>query len=312
MSLPADSLARHWSLRLPHPWRTLALLSRLDRPVGWRLLVLPCWMGLALAVLERGFRLPDAQHAAAFLLGAVAARGAGCTFNDIVDRHIDAQVARTRLRPLPAGLISVRGAYAWLGVQIGLCLAVLFFIPWNAGLIALAAAPLVGAYPFMKRITWWPQAWLGLCFSWGALVGAAAGGAASVAAALLFLGCVAWVIAYDTVYALQDVEDDALVGVRSTARLFGARWRRWTSGFYLLAGLGWAGAAGSAGAPVWAVAALAAVGAAGALTVLAMPAAPEPAAALRAFRANVGLGAVVVAALLLTRLATAGAISPGG
>jgi len=297
MSGPADSLSSHWSLKLPAPWRALALLSRLDRPIGWRLLALPCWMGLALARQGEAFDWADAGLAAAFLIGAIFARGAGCTFNDIVDRDIDAQVARTRGRPLPAGAVSLKAAWAWLAAQIGVCLLVLVALPWQAGVACLCAAPLVAAYPFMKRITWWPQAWLGLCFSWGVLVAAAARGGLDAATGLFYAGCVAWVIAYDTLYALQDLEDDALVGVRSTARLFGRRWKGWTVCLYGLAAGLWLGAAVLAGTGGLGLCALAAALGGLLLWALRLPVDLAPAAALTAFKRNAALGLAVTAAL---------------
>ncbi len=266
-------------------------LARLDRPVGWRLLLVPCVMGLALARTREGFWPEDALYFAVFALGAIAARGAGCTYNDILDRKIDAQVERTRARPLPAGEVSVRAAWAWLLAQAGLCLTLLALLPGPARLTCLAAIPLVALYPLMKRITWWPQAWLGLCFSWGALVaGAALDFTLTAEIVLLYAGCVAWVIAYDTLYALQDVEDDALIGVRSTARLFGREWRAWTGGFYGAALALWGIAALAAGAGWPAVLALAALGFFAIVPLLERLDPADPRAALAAFKANVGIG----------------------
>lgn len=299
MAMPADSLTRHWSLRLPPPWRALALLSRLDRPVGWRLLVLPCWMGLAFARQAQAFTWADVGLALAFLVGAIFARGAGCTYNDIVDRDIDAQVARTRTRPLPSGTISLKAAWGWLVAQLGVCLLVLLALPCEAGLVCLCAAPLVGAYPFMKRITWWPQAWLGLCFSWGVLVAAAARGGLNTPAVLFFCGCVLWVIAYDTLYALQDIEDDTLIGVRSTARLFGSHWKRWTLCLYALAGLLWLSATCLAGGSPFSLVALAACCLAMLAWAASMPRELSSIAALAAFKANAPIGLGVAVALAL-------------
>ena len=234
---PLDSVPRHWVERLPGPIQGFARLSRWDRPVGWRLLFVPCLMGLALARINVGFSWPqDAIWVVAMLAGAIAMRGAGCTYNDIVDKDIDAQVARTRSRPIPAGQISVTHAWIWLGAQCVVGLIAVTQLPSAALIVAFCSIPFVAAYPFMKRVTWWPQAWLGICFSWGALVaGAAADGTVTIDTILLFIGCMAWVIAYDTIYALQDIEDDALIGVRSTARLFGKNWAIWTYGFYAVA-----------------------------------------------------------------------------
>ena len=216
---------------LPAAARPYALLARFDRPIGWWLLYWPCTWGLLLA---GGLR----EHWPLllwFLLGAIAMRGAGCVYNDIVDRDLDAQVARTRSRPLASGAVSLKAAWAWL---VALCLigliALLQLNPLAAG-IAVASLAFVAAYPFMKRITWWPQAWLGLVFSWGLPVGwAAAAGTVTVATALLYAASIFWVVGYDTIYALQDVEDDALIGVRSSARALGARVRGGVALFYAL------------------------------------------------------------------------------
>jgi 4-hydroxybenzoate polyprenyltransferase len=296
---PSDALPRHWTRALPAGWRAYAQLSRLDRPIGWRLLLLPCWMGIALARIQDGFWPEDAKHAAAFLLGAILMRGAGCTYNDIVDRDIDAKVERTRARPLPSGRVTAAQAWAWLGVQCTLALVALLLLPRFAQFVAIASLPLVAAYPFMKRVTWWPQAWLGIVFSWGALVGGAATSGALLPEALaLYLGSFFWVIAYDTIYALQDKEDDALVGVRSTARLFGARWREWTLLFYLAALASWSVAAYFAGAPWPTFAALAIVGAL-IWRTLQQPQDGDGESALAAFKANALIGLAVVVAFAL-------------
>ncbi len=167
-------------------------------------------------------------------------RGAGCVYNDIADRDLDAQVERTRNRPLASGIVSIKAAWVWLIVLALVGLAVLLQLNFNAQLLALESLLLVSAYPFMKRITWWPQAWLGLVFSWGAMVGwIAVKGHAHMAMLLLYFGSICWVIGYDTIYALQDKEDDALIGVRSTARLMGARVKEGVGLFYALALLSW-------------------------------------------------------------------------
>ena len=221
-SLPADTALPGLLARLPEEARPYALLARWDRPVGIWLLYLPCLIGLLQMRILGGFVWLDLVWAVLFFIGAVAMRGAGCTWNDIADREIDAQVARTAARPLPAGLVTLRQAYIFLAVQVAIGFVVWLFLPTVAKLVAIFALPLVGAYPFMKRITWWPQAWLGFTFNWGVLVGGATAlDAVTGASVLLYLGMVAWTVAYDSIYALQDVEDDALIGVRSTARLFG-------------------------------------------------------------------------------------------
>jgi 4-hydroxybenzoate polyprenyltransferase len=180
-----------------------------------------------------GFSLYDLLLMTLWAIGAVAMRGAGCSFNDFVDREIDAQVARTADRPLPAGLITPKQAMIWTIAQCLFGFMVLLLLPRMAQIVALLAIPMVAAYPFMKRITWWPQVWLGLTFNWGVLVGyAAVMGTLNWPAIWLYLACVCWTIGYDTIYAQQDIEDDALVGVKSTARLFGDKARFWVSLFY--------------------------------------------------------------------------------
>ena len=192
---------------------------RIDRPIGTWLLFWPCAWSVALAGVGGQWRL-----FALFALGAFVMRSAGCAYNDIVDRDLDRQVERTRLRPLASGRISVRAAWALVVALSLIGLGVLLMLPRTAQLVALASLALVAAYPFMKRLTWWPQAWLGLVFSWGALVGwPAVTGDLALPAVLLWLGSIFWVIGYDTLYAIQDIEDDALVGVKSSARALGKR-----------------------------------------------------------------------------------------
>lgn len=262
---PADALAQHWTDRLPAALKPYAQLSRLDRPIGWQLLLLPCLMGLAIVRIQDGFFAEDARYALAFLFGAIAMRGAGCTYNDILDRDIDAKVARTRLRPIPSGAVSMKRAWVWLLLQCLVGLAALLMFPRFAQITALIALPLVALYPLMKRITWWPQAWLGIVFSWGAPVGGAAvafpANEMPPEAIALYAGCIAWTIGYDTIYALQDREDDALIGVRSTARLFASKWRIWTTFFYAAALFLWSAAAYLAGAPLATIGLLAAIAA---------------------------------------------------
>jgi 4-hydroxybenzoate polyprenyltransferase len=300
-SKPADALAQHWTDRLPAGLQPYAQLSRFDRPIGWQLLFLPCLMGIALAETQEGFWWEDAGLALRLLIGAIAMRGAGCAWNDILDRKIDAQVARTRGRPIPSGRVSVRNAVLWTLGQCAIGLAVLTTLPPVAQIVSLIAVPLVAAYPLMKRVTWWPQAWLGLCFSWGALVAVAAvRGSLTPDALALFAGCVAWVVAYDTIYALQDVEDDALVGVRSTARLFGAQWREWVTAFYVIALIFWAGAAALAGSFLLTGLALGVIGASLIWRLLAGIEDDKPATALSAFKANALVGLAVAGAFSLS------------
>jgi len=234
---PPDSQHRGLIAFLPHRWRAYALLARFDRPIGWWLLFWPCGFGLALAggVPERWDLL------AWLLLGAITMRGAGCVYNDIIDRDLDARVARTATRPIASGAVSRRAAAVWLFALCLIGLVVLWQLPRLAQLVALASIALVAAYPFMKRITWWPQLWLGLVFSWGALVGwSAIAGGGGPALMWLYLGTIAWVVGYDTIYALQDVEDDALVGIGSSARALGTKVRAGVALCYGAALGGWA------------------------------------------------------------------------
>ena len=222
----------HWVTSLPHFAQPYARLARLDRPIGTWLLFWPCTWGLALA-----HSLPqDIYMLLLFGLGALAMRSAGCVYNDIVDADLDAQVARTQNRPLASGAISLKAAWRFLGALLLLGLFVLIQLRPFAQGVALGSLLLVGAYPFMKRITWWPQAWLGLTFNWGVLVAfAAATDTLSAAALWLYAAGIFWTLGYDTIYALQDMEDDALAGIRSSARRLGARVDGGVALFYLLA-----------------------------------------------------------------------------
>ncbi len=233
----ADAPAGNWVDRfIPDTLRPYARLSRLDRPIGWWLLLLPCLWSLALATKATGGGLPSLWYAALFIAGSIVMRGAGCTLNDIADRDIDVKVARTRARPIPAGDVTVRAAIAYLLVQCLIGLAVLLQFNWHTVFLGAASLLVVAIYPFMKRITDWPQLVLGFAFNWGALVGwSAVTGSLAAAPILLYFGGVAWTLAYDTIYALQDTEDDALIGVRSTALKFGTSSPYWIAGFFALA-----------------------------------------------------------------------------
>ncbi len=217
-----------WVERAPAGLKPYLQLARYDRPAGFWLLGLPCAIGLMLSRLQQGGGLAwsDAGLLALFAIGAIAMRGAGCTWNDILDRDIDAKVARTALRPLPSGAVSLKQALLWLALQCLVGLGVLLSLfAWNslAVWVALGSIPLVAAYPLMKRITWWPQVWLGLTFNWGTLVAAACSGAITTPDLVLYATLVLWTLGYDTIYALQDREDDAMIGVKSTARRFGGQ-----------------------------------------------------------------------------------------
>jgi 4-hydroxybenzoate polyprenyltransferase len=229
-----DTPPGNWVDRYAPEWlKPFARLARWDRPIGFWLLFWPCAWSAALVATATGRPAPDLVHLALFLIGAIVMRGAGCTWNDIVDRDIDAKVARTALRPLPSGQIDIKGAAGFLVLQLVIGLIVLRQFNLIAMALGFLAIFPVITYPFMKRITWWPQAVLGICFGWGALMGwAAAEASLSGASNLLFLGAIFWIVGYDTIYALQDIEDDALAGVHSTARLFGERVKPWLWGFY--------------------------------------------------------------------------------
>ena len=242
-----DSRAPFWS-------RPYLRLSRFDRPIGSWLLLMPCWWSAALAagLLRDITALPSVS--VLFFLGAFAMRGAGCTWNDINDRNLDAMVERTRSRPIPAGQVSVPRAAAFLILQSMIGLAVLLQFNRFAVATGIASLVIVAVYPFMKRITWWPQLVLGLAFSWGALMGFAVMlGHLDAPALWLYAGSIAWVIGYDTIYAHQDAEDDALIGIKSTARLFGARTQRALVLIYGMAVVLIAAALAQAGAhgPAW-------------------------------------------------------------
>ncbi len=233
-ALPADRIAHSWVDRAPQSLRPWLRLMRLDRPIGTWLLFLPCVFGAALGTRGAG-SWSDLRLLALFAAGALVMRGAGCTYNDIMDRDIDARVARTRGRPIPSGAVSVRGASIFLALQCAVGLIVLLQLNFYSIVLGASSLALVAIYPFMKRVTWWPQAWLGLTFNWGALLGfAAEHGRVALPAVLLYAGCFFWTLGYDTIYAHQDRDDDALIGVRSTARLFGEHSRPWIAAFYAL------------------------------------------------------------------------------
>ena len=251
----ADSTG-NWVDTLAPPWlRPYLRLARADRPIGAWLLLLPCWWSAGLAAVAAGHPYPNPWHVLLFFVGAFVMRGAGCTWNDIIDRDLDAQVARTRSRPIPSGQVTVRAAAIFLLAQALIGLAVLVQFNRFTIVVGIGSLAIVAIYPLAKRITWWPQIVLGLAFSWGALMGwAAVFARIDAPALLLYAGAIAWVIGYDTIYAHQDREDDALIGVKSTARLFGKRTRLALTSFYAAAVLliGLAGAAAGAG-PVFVI-----------------------------------------------------------
>jgi 4-hydroxybenzoate polyprenyltransferase len=295
----ADATGNWVDTRAPTWSRPYLRLSRFDRPIGSWLLLMPCWWSAALAagVAHDISRL--AWVVVLFFIGAFVMRGAGCTWNDITDRDLDAKVERTRSRPIPAGQVGVAQAFVFLVLQALIGLAVLLQFNGFAIMTGIASLVIVAVYPFMKRITWWPQVVLGLAFSWGALMGFAVTlGRIDLTAVVLYAGSIAWVIGYDTIYAHQDVEDDALIGIKSTARLFGARTHRALVVFYtaavvligvalLLSGARW---------PAW-------VGLAAFATHLAWQIRrldiSDPALCLRVFKSNRDAGLLLFAGLLV-------------
>ncbi len=293
-----DAIPRSLVERLPERARPFARMARLDRPIGWWLLLLPCWWSEALAARLAG-DWPNVLTLALFLVGAVAMRGAGSTWNDITDRDLDAQVARTRDRPLPSGQVRVREAFVFLALQAAIGLAVLLqFNRFAIAMGVLSLAPVL-IYPFMKRFTNHPQLVLGLAFAWGALMGFAVHSASLPLAALwLYAGAIAWVVGYDTIYALQDIEDDAIVGIGSTARAYGGKVRLFIGAMFgltlLLVGiamaaagsgwLGWLGLAAFATHLGWQVAILRR---------------DDPQQALHLFRANRDAGLLLFVGLFL-------------
>jgi 4-hydroxybenzoate polyprenyltransferase len=246
----ADAQSGNWVDRFAPDWlKPYLRLARWDRPIGVWLLFWPCAFALGLAAIatpDAGF---DIKALILFLIGAGAMRGAGCTFNDIVDTDIDKQVERTRSRPIPSGQVTEKQAWIFLVIQSLLGALILVQFNWLTIALGVASLALVAIYPFMKRVTWWPQLFLGLAFSWGALIGwTSQTGTLGPAPILLYVGCILWTIGYDTIYALQDIEDDALIGVKSTARLFGDKARPIVAGFYAAAVACWIAAGWMAGA----------------------------------------------------------------
>lgn len=305
-----DAPSGHWVYRLLPPalW-PYAQLARWDRPIGWQLLLWPCLWSAALVAGE-GAKvgdniwtvLPSLWHLVLFLLGAIAMRGAGCTFNDLADQDIDDKVARTRSRPLPSGQVTRKQAWFFLALQCLVGLVVLMQFNWFTIALCVGSLVIVAAYPFMKRITDWPQLVLGLAFSWGALVAwSAQTGSLSLAPVLLYIGSIMWVIGYDTIYAHQDKEDDALVGVRSTARLFGSKTKQALMVLYGGALLCFAGAFAVAEVPMPALAGLLAAGAHlyRQISVLDID---NPEQCLRLFRSNNTVGWLIFAGLIFGAL----------
>jgi 4-hydroxybenzoate polyprenyltransferase len=291
-----DSLAPVWS-------RPYLRLARLDRPIGSWLLLIPCWWSVGLAAIYAGQAIPNPWHLLLFFVGAFAMRGAGCTWNDLVDRDLDARVERTRSRPIVSGQVSVAQAAAFLVLQALIGLVVLLQFNRFAVACGIVSLAIVAIYPFLKRVTYWPQIGLGLAFSWGALMGwAAAFGRLDAPAILLYAGSIAWVIGYDTIYAHQDHEDDALIGIKSTALLFGDNTKAALAAFFALAvvliGLaGW-----TAGAGGYFVAGLAGFAVHLAWQISRIDIA-DPELCLRLFKSNRDAGLILFAGMILDALA---------
>ncbi|MEJ2817992.1 4-hydroxybenzoate octaprenyltransferase [Caulobacter sp. CCG-8] len=292
-----DAAAGNWVDRhAPPALRPWLKLGRFDRPAGIWLLMLPGWQGIALAAAGKG-EWPNPWLLIAFFVGAALMRAAGCAFNDIVDRDFDAQVSRTAMRPIPAGLITVKQAWAFV---VGCCLVsfgILVCLGWLAIGLGVASLALVAGYPFMKRITWWPQAWLGLTFNWGALLGyAAATHTLSWAAVLLYASGIFWTLGYDTIYAIQDLEDDALAGVKSSTRRLGAHVQKGVLAFYaasfvLVIAAAWVGDLGPLFLPLAALVAVHLSRQAARVRL------DDPVGALALFKSNAQVGFVLVLAL---------------
>jgi 4-hydroxybenzoate polyprenyltransferase len=231
-----DARSDNWVERwLPAAALPYAQLMRIDRPIGWWLLLLPCWWSLLLAQIAAGEKTPNLWFALLFLAGAVVMRGAGCTLNDIVDRELDAQVFRTRSRPIPSGRVGVKQALVFLVVLSLVGFVILLLFNRYTVMLGIASLLIVAIYPFMKRVTNWPQLVLGLAFNWGALVGwTAVHGSLSWPPLALYVGGVFWTLAYDTIYAHQDKEDDILIGVRSTALQLGESTKSWLIAFFII------------------------------------------------------------------------------
>ncbi len=295
----ADATPGNWvDEKAPHSFQPYLRLARADRPIGVWLLLWPCWWSLGLAGIETGADYPDILFMALFAIGAIVMRGAGCTWNDIVDRDYDSRVARTKSRPIPSGQVSVRRAQIFMAVLSLIGLAVLLQFNAFTVLLGIASLGVVATYPCMKRFTDWPQAVLGLAFSWGALMGwSAVLGALSLAPLLLYGGAIAWTIGYDTIYAHQDKEDDALLGLKSTALRFGEKTKSWLVLFYGVAFLGIAAAGLTAGASLVFYICLVA-GAAHLIWQIATLDVSDEKNCLVRFRSNRDFGAIVFASLI--------------
>jgi 4-hydroxybenzoate polyprenyltransferase len=300
----ADAEDRHWvDHLLAAALRPYARLARFERPIGWWLLLLPGWWAIAMAQITLGGGLVNVKLLALFLIGAIAMRGAGCTFNDIVDRDFDGKVERTRSRPIPSGQVTVTQAIIFLVALSLVGLAVLLQLSQTAILLGVASLGLVAIYPFMKRFTYWPQVFLGLAFNWSALVGwAGVAGSVPASAWLLWIGGILWTLGYDTVYAHQDKEDDVRIGVKSTALKLGNATGKWLVGFFagaliLIDIAGWIAGSGLLFHIGIAVAGMHAIWQLTRLNI------DDPDSCLGMFRANRNFGLIIFTGLVLDSLA---------
>lgn len=300
----ADAQSGNWVDRYaPEPAKPYLRLMRADRPIGVWLLLWPCWWSLALSSVASQDAFPNIWYMCLFAIGAIAMRGAGCTYNDIVDKDIDAQVARTKSRPLPSGAISLNDAKIFLAAQCFVGFLVLMQFNFFAIVLGLASLVIVAVYPFMKRYTSWPQVILGLAFSWGALMGwAAVFAGLDLAPVMLYLGAVTWTVGYDTIYAHQDKEDDAMLGLGSTAIAFGENTKLWLSVIYSWTIVFIAASGLSAGARYVFIAGMAAAAAHLAWQVRTLDI-ENPANCLTRFRANRDFGAIIFAAFVADAIA---------
>lgn len=295
-----DAQAGHWvDTRAPRRSRPYLKLARIERPIGWQLLLLPCWWSAGLAAIADGAPFPNPWHLALFLVGAIVMRAAGSTFNDIVDRKLDAQVARTRNRPLPSGQVTAKAAALFMVALSLVGLVVLLQFNRFTVMTGIASLAIVAIYPFMKRVTQMPQLVLGLAFSWGGLLGwSAVFGRIDPPALLIYAAAIFWTIGYDTIYALQDIEDDIIVGIKSSARLFGQRGREAIGVCFAMAVVLVALATGLAGGGV-----IAWLGVAGFAAHLAWQVSKlgdvTPVVALRLFRSNWHAGLLLAAGFAL-------------
>lgn len=302
-----DALTGHWvDTRAPSALRPYLKLARMERPIGWWLLLLPCWWAAGLAAIAAGKPFPDPWHCLLFFVGAVVMRAAGSTFNDIVDRKLDAQVARTRGRPLPSGQVTTRQAAAFMIALSLVGLLVLLQFNRFTFMLGIASLGIVAIYPFMKRITNMPQFVLGLAFSWGGLVGwSAVFGRLDPPAYLIYAAAIVWTIGYDTIYAMQDIEDDVIAGIKSSARYFGSCTREAVALCFALAAVLAGLATWSAGGGPIAWIGLAAFAAHLGWQVSRISGAP-PQLALRLFRSNRNAGLLLAAGFALDALVRAG------